>query len=91
MKEADQTHDWICIGVQQGGNMQLIEEFRQIALLKNHKFGVFYENEVKFAIMGIKSAECHPDESQSPNYESPRSGAVRSAASPPTIKLKVVD
>ncbi len=64
---------------------------REFAVNEQHKFVTFEQDDVIFAILGIRRPENYLPHQQNAGYVSPKSGAVRSAASPPTMKLKIVD
>ncbi len=64
---------------------------REFAANEHHKFVTFEQDDVIFAILGIRRPDTYPNLQQNTGYVSPKSGAVRSAASPPTMKLKIVD
>ena len=64
---------------------------REFAENEHHKFVTFEQDDVIFAILGMSRPDNYPLPQQNAGYVSPKSGAVRSAASPPTIKLKIVD
>ena len=64
---------------------------KEFAENEHHKFVTFEQDDVIFAILGMSRPDYDPLLQQNSGYVSPKSGAVRSAASPPTIKLKIVD
>ena len=61
---------------------------REFAANEQHKYVTFEQDDVIFAILGIRRPV---SSQQNAGYVSPKSGGVRSAASPPTMKLKIVD
>ena len=65
-------------------------EIREFAAEENHKFVTFEQGNITFAILGMR---CSVEQTPTNNsgYVSPKSGTTRSAASPPTMKLKFVD
>ena len=64
---------------------------REFATNEQHKYVTFEQDDVIFAILGIRRPDNCISSQQNAGYVSPKSGGVRSAASPPTMKLKIVD